>query len=60
MFMQIQFQLGNYIHACRNETNSLANLQDLIPTLAVLIIDNKNYSRIETLGPHLFTVKLEI
>ena len=34
LFMQTQFQLGNYIHACTNETHSLANLQDLIPTLA--------------------------
>ena len=27
--MQTQFQLGSYIHACTNETHSLANLQDL-------------------------------
>ena len=34
--MQSQFQLGRYIHACTNETHSLANLQDLIPTLAAI------------------------
>ena len=28
------WQLGFYIHACTNETHSLAPLQDLIPTLA--------------------------
>ena len=38
LFMQKQFQLGSYIHACKNETRSLSNLQDLIPTLA----DNTN------------------
>ena len=32
LFMPTQFQLGNYIHAYTNETHSLANLQDLIPT----------------------------
>ena len=32
--MQTQLQLGRYIHVCINETYSLANLQDLIPTLA--------------------------
>ena len=26
--------LASYIYACTNETNSVANLQDLIPTLA--------------------------
>ena len=36
--MQTQFQLGSYIHACTNETHSLANLQDLIPTLAAVNI----------------------
>ena len=36
--MQTQFQLVSYIHACTNETHSLANLQDLIPTLAVFPI----------------------
>ena len=30
--MQAQFQLGSYIHACTNETRSLANIQDLIPS----------------------------
>ena len=29
LFMQTQFQLGSYIHACTNETHFLANLQDL-------------------------------
>ena len=37
LFMQSQFQLGSYIHACTNETHSMANLQDLIPTLAAMI-----------------------
>ena len=32
LLMQTQFQLRIYIHACKNETHSLANLQDLIPT----------------------------
>ena len=32
--MQTQFQLGSYIHTYTNETHSLANLQDLIPTKA--------------------------
>ena len=36
LFMQAQFQLGSYIHACTKEIHSLANLQDLIPTLASL------------------------
>ena len=31
--MQTQFQLSSYIHACANETHSIENLQDLIPTL---------------------------
>ena len=43
LFMQTQFQLGSYIHACTNETHSLTNLQDLIPTLAGIIIENTNY-----------------
>ena len=36
LFMQTQFQLGSYIHACTNETHSLENLQGLIPTLAAI------------------------
>ena len=36
LFVQTQFQLGSYIHACINKTHSLANLQDLISTLANL------------------------
>ena len=36
LFMQTQFHLGRYIHAYTNETYSLVNLQDLIPTLAGL------------------------
>ena len=36
--MQTQFRLGSYIHACTNVIHSLANLQDLIPTLAAIII----------------------
>ena len=36
LLMQTQFQLGGYIHAPKNETHSLANLQDLFPTLASL------------------------
>ena len=42
LFMQTQFQLGSYIYACTNETHSLANLKDLIPTLAAIIIVNTN------------------
>ena len=42
LFMQTQFQLDSYIYACTNETHSLANLQDLIPTLAAIIIGNTN------------------
>ena len=35
LFMQTQFQLlASCIHTCTNETHSVANLQDLIPTLA--------------------------
>ena len=30
--------LASYIHACTNETHFIANLQDLIPTLALPII----------------------
>ena len=32
--------LTSYIHTCTNETHSVANLQDLIPTLAAIIIGN--------------------
>ena len=38
--MQTQLQLGKYIRVCINETHSLANLQDLIPTLAGIIISS--------------------
>ena len=38
--MQTQLQLGRYIHVYINETHSLANLQDLIPTLAGIIINS--------------------
>ena len=39
LFMQTQFQLGvaSYIHACTNETHSITNLQDLIPTFALVV-----------------------
>ena len=40
--MQTQFQLGSYIHASTNETHSVANLQDLIPTKTGVIISNTN------------------
>ena len=33
---------SSYIHTCTNETHSVANLQDLIPTLAAIIIGNTN------------------
>ena len=39
LLMQTQFQLGSYIHAC---TNELANLQDLMPTLAGINIRSTN------------------
>ena len=46
LLMQPQFQLGSYscsyIHACTNEAHSIANLQDVIPTLATIIIGNTN------------------
>ena len=32
----------SYIHACTNKTHSIANLQDLIPTLTAIIIDSAN------------------
>ena len=37
LFMQTQFQLCGYIHVCTNETHSIANLQDLFPTLALAV-----------------------
>ena len=40
LIMQTQLQLGRYVHVCINETHSLANLQDLIPTLAGIIISS--------------------
>ena len=30
--------VASYIHACTNKTHSIANLQDLIPTLASLFM----------------------
>ena len=32
--------LASYIHTCTNEAHSVAYLQDLIPTLAAIIIGN--------------------
>ena len=46
LLMQTQFQLGtiaSYIHACTNETHSITNLQDLIPTLALVVCVACNY-----------------
>ena len=37
LILETQFQLGRHIHACINEKHALANLQDLIPTLAGII-----------------------
>ena len=34
--------LASCIHTCTNETHSAANLQDLIPSLAAIIIGNTN------------------
>ena len=34
--------LASCIHTCTNETHSVANLQDLIPTLAAIIVGNTN------------------
>ena len=34
--------LASCINTCTNEKHSVANLQDLIPTLAAIIIDNTN------------------
>ena len=42
LIIQTQLQLGRYIHACINETHCLANLQDLISTLAGIIISSTN------------------
>ena len=42
LIIQTQFQLGRCIRACTNEIYSLANLQDLILTLAGIIISNAN------------------
>ena len=38
--MPTQFKQNSYVHAYTSETLSLANLQDLIPILAAIIIDN--------------------
>ena len=35
-----------YIHACTNETHSLANLQYLISTLAIIIISSTNQPKV--------------
>ena len=45
LFIQTHFQFVSYsyIRACTNETHSVANLLDLIPTLAANIIGNTNY-----------------
>ena len=38
--------VASYIYACTNETHSIANLQDLIPTLALVVCAPKiNQSR---------------
>ena len=43
LFMQTHSNwLDSCIHTCTNETHSVANLQDLIPTLAAIIIGNTN------------------
>ena len=36
--------VASYIHACTNETHSIANLQDLIPTLALVVCVSYNYA----------------
>ena len=36
--------LTSYIHACTNETHSIANVQDLFPTLALVVCVAYNYS----------------
>ena len=30
IYIQTQFQLGRYIHACKNETHSLVNIQQFL------------------------------
>ena len=45
LFMQTQFQLGSHIHAYIDEIHSLANLQDLIPTLAAMILGKIKFCR---------------
>ena len=42
--MKTQFQLSSYIYAYTNEAHSLANLQDLIPTLTGTIIGSIKYN----------------
>ena len=41
LIIQTQLQLSRYIHACTNEMHSLVNLQDLIHTLAGIIMVTK-------------------
>ena len=36
--------VASYIHACTNETPCIANLQDLIPTLALVVCVAYNYA----------------
>ena len=36
--------LASYIHACTNETLSIANLQDLMSTLALIVCVAYNYA----------------
>ena len=42
LFVSVHANTTSYIHACTNEIYSLANLQDLIPTLPAITIGNTN------------------
>ena len=39
--MQTQFQLGSYVYACTNEMHFLANLQDLVWFVLLIIMPAK-------------------
>ena len=40
----MQLVIASYTHARPNETHSIANLQDLIPTLALVVCVSYNYA----------------
>ena len=60
LFMQTQFQLGSYIHACTNEMHSVANPQDSIPTLPAIITVNTKCSDIKAVPIYFINRKCHI